>query len=72
MARDIQTTVNAGLSLERSAWIAVSIAALIVSLRLFAKFRISQFRVDDLAMILAIVRIRVSDILIDLTHYRDF
>lgn len=46
---------NGGPALQKGIWVAVALAALIVILRVFAKVKIGQFRVDDILMILAMV-----------------
>jgi hypothetical protein len=45
-----------GYPLEKGVWAAVAIAALIVILRVFAKIKINRFFVDDVLMIIALVR----------------
>jgi hypothetical protein len=44
---------NGGPALEKGIWAAVIIAAVIVILRVFAKFKIKRFNVDDVLMIIA-------------------
>jgi hypothetical protein len=44
---------NLGPSLEKGIWAAVIIAAVIVILRVFAKFKIKRFGIDDGIMVLA-------------------
>lgn len=44
---------DGGPALEKGVWAAVSIAAVIVILRIFAKFKIKRFNVDDVLMIIA-------------------
>jgi hypothetical protein len=51
-----QSEPDHGPALERGIWAAVAIAAVIVILRVFAKLKIGQFRMDDILMILAMVR----------------
>lgn len=46
---------NGGPALQKGIWVVVALAALIVILRVFAKLKIGQFRVDDILMILAMV-----------------
>ncbi len=55
VAQEAQLTSNRGQALERSVWIAVVIAILIVNLRVFAKAKIHRFWVDDVVMIMAVV-----------------
>ncbi|KAJ5810743.1 uncharacterized protein N7503_002961 [Penicillium pulvis] len=44
---------DGGPALEKGVWAAVCIAAVIVILRIFAKFKIKRFNVDDVLMIIA-------------------
>lgn len=46
---------NEGPALIRGIWAAISIAVMIVILRVYAKIKIHQFRVDDILMITATV-----------------
>jgi hypothetical protein len=55
MAQDSQTTADLGPALVRGIWAAVIIAVIIVVLRVFAKVKIGQFRVDDVLMIVSLV-----------------
>jgi hypothetical protein len=55
MAQDSQTTADLGPALVRGIWAAVIIAVIIVFLRVFAKIKIRQFRVDDVLMIVSLV-----------------
>lgn len=47
---------SVGTSLVRGVWAAMAIAVIIVGLRVFAKIKIHQFRVDDVLMIISMVR----------------
>ena len=42
-----------GLALVRGMWAAIAIAAFILILRVFAKFKLRQFRFDDVLMIVS-------------------
>ncbi|KAJ5895689.1 hypothetical protein N7495_007380 [Penicillium taxi] len=44
---------NHGPALEKGVWFAISISTVIVTLRVFAKFKINRFFVDDVLMIVA-------------------
>jgi multisubunit Na+/H+ antiporter MnhF subunit len=49
-------TSNEGPSLLAGCWAAAAVATIIVILRVVAKLRIHQFKLDDIAMIIALVR----------------
>ena len=49
-------TTNDGPSLLAGSWAAAAIAIIIMILRVIAKLRIHQFKLDDVAMIVALVR----------------
>lgn len=46
---------DVGSSLVRGIWAAMAIAVIIVVLRVYAKIKISQFRADDILMIISMV-----------------
>lgn len=46
-------SADGGPALEKGVWGAVAVAAVIVILRVFAKFKIKRFNVDDVLMIIA-------------------
>jgi hypothetical protein len=47
---------NAGTGVLATAWALTAAAIVVMSLRVVAKFKISKFNVDDVVMILALVR----------------
>lgn len=47
--------VNAGPQLLRGIWAEAGVAVLFVLLRVIAKLRLRQFKLDDIVMILALV-----------------
>ncbi|KAK9597134.1 hypothetical protein V6000_001722 [Aspergillus fumigatus] len=62
MAQDSQTTADLGPALVRGIWAAVIIAVIIVVLRVFAKVKIGQFRVDDVLMIVSLILVVVATV----------
>ncbi|KAE8329792.1 hypothetical protein BDV39DRAFT_171378 [Aspergillus sergii] len=63
---------NGGPALQKGIWVAVALAALIVILRVFAKLKIGQFRVDDILMILAMVLAIVATVFLTLSVNHGF
>lgn len=53
-------TNPSGLALERGMWAAVAVATFILILRIIAKIKIRNFRIDDVLMIIAWVTNRPS------------
>jgi predicted ferric reductase len=49
---------NSGPALMKGIWAAMAVAIVIVILRVIAKIKIRHFRVDDILMIVALVRTR--------------
>ncbi|KAE8154070.1 hypothetical protein BDV25DRAFT_167779 [Aspergillus avenaceus] len=68
MAQD----ADLGPSLMKGIWAAVAIATLIVILRVFAKVKIGQFRVDDVLMIIAVILAITSTIFLTLSINHGF
>ncbi|KAJ5290774.1 hypothetical protein N7478_000025 [Penicillium angulare] len=65
-------SADRGPSLEGGIWAAVIIAALIVILRVFAKFKIKRFSIDDVLMIFAEVLAIVSTVFLTLSVKHGF
>ncbi|KAJ5109540.1 hypothetical protein N7456_006215 [Penicillium angulare] len=65
-------SADRGPALEGGIWAAVIIAALIVILRVFAKFKIKRFQVDDVLMIFAEVLAIVSTVFLTLSVKHGF
>ncbi|KAF5865578.1 hypothetical protein ETB97_003422 [Aspergillus alliaceus] len=61
-----------GPALEKGIWAAMVIAAVIVTLRVFAKVKIGQFRVDDILMIIAMLLAIVATVFLSLSVNRGF
>ncbi|RHZ57490.1 glycoside hydrolase family 27 protein [Aspergillus thermomutatus] len=72
MAQDSQTTADLGPALVRGIWAAVIIAVIIVILRVFAKIKIRQFRVDDVLMIVAMILAVISTVFLTLCVQHGF
>ncbi|KAF7596817.1 hypothetical protein BBP40_012417 [Aspergillus hancockii] len=62
-----QNEPDGGPALMKGIWVAVAIAAVIVILRVFAKLKIGQFRVDDILMILAMLLAIVATVFLTLS-----
>ncbi|KKK21267.1 hypothetical protein ARAM_001257 [Aspergillus rambellii] len=57
-----QTTSHAGPALEKGIWAAVAVVIVIVALRVIAKIKIHQFRVDDVLMVVASILTIVASV----------
>ncbi|KAE8352509.1 hypothetical protein BDV28DRAFT_148968 [Aspergillus coremiiformis] len=67
-----QNEPNHGPALQRGIWVAVGIAAVIVILRVFAKVKIGQFRVDDILMMLAMLLMIVATVFLTFSVQHGF
>ncbi|EEA22022.1 hypothetical protein TMatcc_008557 [Talaromyces marneffei ATCC 18224] len=63
---------DVGTSLVRGVWAAMGIAVVIVSLRVFAKIKIHQFRVDDVLMIIAMILAIIATAFLTLSVHHGF
>ncbi|EED16286.1 conserved hypothetical protein [Talaromyces stipitatus ATCC 10500] len=68
----LEPTSNQGPALLRGIWAGMAIAIIIVCLRVFAKIKIGQFRVDDVLMIIAMILAIVGTIFLTLCVHHGF
>ncbi|KAE8381726.1 hypothetical protein BDV26DRAFT_289150 [Aspergillus bertholletiae] len=67
-----QSQPDGGPALHKGIWVAVAFAALIVILRVFAKLKIGQFRVDDVLMIIALLLVIAATVFLTLSVNHGF
>ncbi|GAB1197826.1 hypothetical protein BDV32DRAFT_136701 [Aspergillus pseudonomiae] len=63
---------DGGPALRTGIWVAMALATLIVVLRVFAKLKIGQFRVDDILMIIAMILAIVATVFLTLSVSHGF